>query len=339
MKASEEQAATGGVTAPLKVAICGAGAMGVLFGTTLIKGGNSVTFYDGWQALLDAMKDRTSAIVRTAEGEEEVPVTVKPLDSSKDETGPVDLVMITVKSPMTRDTIRCAVEKGLIGPETIVLTLQGGFDNVDVISELIEDKTRLLYGRTCCSCKAAGFMTIENFALAATTVWALGTAKGEEPSPRAKDVVERVNNSGLPFELTDKAIADRWMMLLYYPTNIAVSAINGLNFKDAWEDEGSRKVLIGLAKECAKVAALEGVDTTEFNEEIAIAAVKKLAEEECPKHMGSMHADIGNKRVTENEATLGALLKFGTKHGIELPYTDVIHGLLHSIEQNYDKRQ
>ena len=313
--------------------------MGVLFGTTLIKGGNSVTFYDGWPVLLEEMKTRTSAIVKTDAGEEEVPVTVKALDSTKEESGAVDLVMVTVKSPMTRDTIRCAVDKGLIGPETIVLTLQGGFDNVDVISELVEDKTRLLYGRTCCSCKAGGIMKIENFALEKTTVWALGTKKGEEPSARVKNVVERINGSGLPFELTDKAIADRWMMLLYYPTNIAVSAINGLNFKDAWDDEGSRKVLIGLAKECAKIAELEGVDTTEFNEEIAIAAVKKLAEEECPKHMGSMHADVSNKRITENEATLGALLKFGAKHNVELPYTDVIHGLLHSIEHNYSKRQ
>ncbi|EAY22353.1 ketopantoate reductase-like protein, putative [Trichomonas vaginalis G3] len=34
--------------ATLKVAIAGAGAMGTLFGTTLLEGGNDVVFFDAW---------------------------------------------------------------------------------------------------------------------------------------------------------------------------------------------------------------------------------------------------------------------------------------------------
>jgi len=60
-----------------------------------------------------------------------------------------------------------------------------------------------------------------------------------------------------------------------------------------------------------------------------------MAEEECPKHQGSMNQDIFNKRQTEIEATAGALLRIAKKHKIELPYTKTIYGLIRAKESNY----
>lgn len=316
----------------IRVCICGAGAMGTLFGTTLIKGGQDVLFLEGWVDLLNELKERKTA-VRIVDGkEEEIPVKVIPIDECP--SNPFDLVIIAVKSSATRETLE-KIAKKAIGPQTVVLTLQGGFDNPDIIAEYMEDPKLLLFGKTACSCTPAGKMKITNFGIASTTVWPLGTKMDEEPSERVKTVVGAVNKSGLPFDLTNMAIPDRWKMLLYYPTNIAVSALVQLPFKLAWEDPKCQDVLINLAKECAQVAKLEGVDEQYFNEEIAIEAVRKLAIEECPNHPGSMLTDRHNKRITECEATNGAELKLAEKHGIDLPYTRTIYGLVHAIESNY----
>lgn len=336
--ASEGQAAA--TNQKIKVAIAGAGAMGTLFGTTLIKGGNDVIFMDAWPVLLEQMKKNPVAARCDPDGKviEEFPVKVFGFDEAPEEA--VDLLIITVKSSDTRSTLEKVTARKLIGPETVVLTLQGGFDNPDVIAEFQTNKELLLFGKTACSSSGAapppdGCMKIKKFAIADTTVWALGTPKDGKCAQRVEDVIQAVNASGLPFNLTPRAIPDRWKMLLYYPANIAFSAAVNLDFKTCWDQKDAQKVLIQLAKECALIAKLEEVDQQYFNEEIAVEAVKVMALEECPAHQGSMNQDVFNQRKTEIEATAGALLRLAEKHKVELPYTETIYGIIKVKEENY----
>lgn len=331
--AGETVKAAGGDKA-LRIAIAGAGAIGTLFGTTLILGGNKVQFYDGWETLLKAMKENPKAVRIENDGtEKEVPVEVLSYDEVPE--GAVDVLWLAVKSSQTRSTLEKL--KKVIGPDTVILTLQGGFDNPDVISEFQTNKKLIMYGRTTCSSKPVQgrMMTIQNFAVAETTVWPFGTESNEQPEQRCVDVVEAINAAGLEMKLTSDAIAERWKMVLYYPANIAYSAIVKKDFLTCWKNQPSCDVLTALAKEVALIAKLEGVDQKLFNEEISIEAVRKLAEEECPQHMGSMHADIENKRITENDATAGFLLKIAQKHNVELPTMKVIYGMINCIENNY----
>jgi len=322
-------------TSPIKVAIAGAGAMGTLFGTQLIKGGNDVIFMDAWPKLIEDMKKNPEAVRVNADGsEEKFPVKVYKYDEAPQE--PFDLIWIVVKSSDTRKTLEMIQSRGMINEKTVVLTLQGGFDNPDVIADFQKNTKLLLFGKTACSSSGTGVcMKIQKFKLESTTVWALGTKKDEQPDPRVVEVVEAVKAAGIPIELTPVAIADRWKMLIYYPANIAVSAIVNLDFGTCWQCEPLKDVLVNLAKECALIAELEKVDPKYFNEEISIEAVKKMAEEECPHHQGSMNQDIFNKRTTEIEATAGALLKLAEKHNKDLPYTKAVYALIRAKETNY----
>jgi 2-dehydropantoate 2-reductase len=309
--------------------------MGTLFGTQLLKGGNEVVFMDAWPKLIEDMQKNPVAVRVNADGtEEEFPVKVYKYDEAPQE--PFDLVWIVVKSSDTRKTLQMIQDRGMINDKTVVLTLQGGFDNPDVIAEFQKNTKLLLYGKTCCSSSGTGTcMKIQKFKLESTTVWALGTGKDEEADPRVKEVIDTMIEAGIPMELTPVAIADRWKMLIYYPANIAVSAIVNLNFGTCWKCEPLKEVLTKLAEECAQIAELEGVDQKYFNKEISIEAVRKMAEEEGPEHQGSMNQDIFNKRQTEIEATAGALLRIAEKHSVDLPYTKTIYGLIKAKESNY----
>jgi len=319
----------------IKVAIAGAGAMGTLFGTQLLKGGNEVVFMDAWPKLIEDMKKNPVAVRVNADGtEESFPVKVYPYAEAPQE--PFDLVWIVVKSADTRKTLEMIQSRGMINDKTVVLTLQGGFDNPEVIAEFQKNKKLLLFGKTACSSSGTGVcMKIQKFKLESTTVWALGTEKDEQPDPRVQEVIAAVHEAGIPIELTPVAIADRWKMLIYYPANIAVSAIVNLDFGTCWKCEPLKEVLIKLAEECAIIAEKEDVDKKYFNKEISIAAVKKMAEEECPHHQGSMNQDIFNKRQTEIEATAGALLRLADKHKVDLPYTKTVYAIIKAKETNY----
>lgn len=70
-----------------------------------------------------------------------------------------------------------------------------------------------------------------------------------------------------------------------------------------------------LADECAEVAEANGVPKDLFNKQIARDTVIDLAKVSAP-HLGSMNADLKNKRVTEIEGTSGALIRMGKEHNI-----------------------
>jgi len=220
----------------IKVAIAGAGAMGTLFGTQLIKGGNEVIFMDGWEKLINDMKQNPVAIRVNADGSEEKFEGVKVYKYTEAPQEAFDLIWIVVKSSDTKKTLQMIKDRGMINDKTVVLTLQGGFDNPDVIAEFQPNTKLLLYGKTACSSSGTGVpMKIQKFKLESTTVWALGSKKNDKADPRVQEIIEVMKEAGIPIELTPVAIADRWKMLIYYPANIAVSAIVNLDFGTCWK--------------------------------------------------------------------------------------------------------
>jgi 2-dehydropantoate 2-reductase len=302
----------------------------------MVKAGLDVTFLDAWPPLLEAMKADPYAERKNTDGTvERVPVKVLPLDEAPSIPG--DLILVTVKTSMTPDTMKRAAARGIIGPSTLVLTFQGGFENPDIIASFLSAEDHCLPAFTSSYCKPAGPMKIENFGINRSTVWPLGVPSTSPAPEPVRAAVDQLNKAGLLFELTPKAVADRWKLLVYYPTNIAVSAVVGLDFGTCWSTPECQELLINLAKECALIAKLEGVDEKEFNEEIAIEVVKELAIDDAI-HAGSMVQDVKNKRITEIEGTNGALLRKAKKHGVaDLPYTRAVYAMIRTREQHYGK--
>ncbi|CAL6113697.1 Ketopantoate_reductase PanE/ApbA family protein [Hexamita inflata] len=306
-----------------KIAIIGAGAMGTLFGTHLLEAGKDVIFYDAWEPLVKERQQNPVATLKYSDHSKEVKVQIKLLDKSHQD--PVDIIIFFVKSSLTKSTIELASQANLIKESTILLTCQGGFENPEFISKYIKP-ANILVGCTTSYCKAFGMMQISNFDIQATTVWPY---KGE-PTAHTQAAVQLM--SSLKLDMTPKAVADIWKMQLYYTSNIAVSAITKKSFGDAFKLPEGELILYNLADECAKIAKLEGVDTSHFNSEVARKAVKDLAVD-CAEHFGSMCADLNAKRVTEIDGTAGALLRKAKQYKVELPFTEAVWALVRVMEQ------
>jgi 2-dehydropantoate 2-reductase len=282
------------------------------------------------------MKKEPFALLSTKEGDEKLPVKVSPFADNKDggfEEG--DLIIVTVKASMTEEVLSKAKAMGLIGKKTILVTCQGGLENEDIMAKYTTVPEHVVVGCTSSFGKSKGPMAIENFGIRATTLWMHNVPSDGKADDTVVDVMEKANKAGINFTLTPQAIAEKWTMLLYYTANIAVSAIVGRSFGTSWENCSGKELLTQLAIECALVAEKEGIDTKLFNKEIAIGAVQKLATVSA-SHGGSMHADLGNKRITEIDATSGALLRKAEKNGLKLPHTNSVYLLLRLMEQTYD---
>ena len=107
----------------MKIAGIGAGGVGGYFGARLAAAGNDVTFVQRGPHL-EAMR-ADGLRVASPLGDVEL-ATVTATENTAD-IGPVDVVLVTVKSGHT-DRAADSI-KALLGPETAVITLQNGIEN------------------------------------------------------------------------------------------------------------------------------------------------------------------------------------------------------------------
>lgn len=125
----------------MKICILGAGALGCALGAALSEAGADVRLLNRSPAQVAAMNADGLAIV-TPDGERRVAVraATRALD-----IGPVDLVVVLVKSFHTREAMAGA--RALLGPHTLLLSLQNGLGHEDILAEFVGVQ-RVLAGKT-----------------------------------------------------------------------------------------------------------------------------------------------------------------------------------------------
>jgi 2-dehydropantoate 2-reductase len=125
----------------VKVGIIGAGALGSAIGGTLVQAGHDFLLVNRDRTHVEAIN--RNGLVMRAEGKDRV-VSIRAAIPSE-AGGPVDLVIVLVKSFHTAEAIRVAI--GLVGPETTMLSLQTGLGHEDIRIHLI-GRDRVIAGKT-----------------------------------------------------------------------------------------------------------------------------------------------------------------------------------------------
>lgn len=116
----------------MKIAVIGAGAMGSLYGGYLSKVSSNVCLVDVWQQHVDVINSEGLCI---EEKDGDVLVHPKAV-SNVSEVGYVDLAIVFVKSILTGDALE--KNRAILGPDTIVMSLQNGYGNVEQIAKYVD---------------------------------------------------------------------------------------------------------------------------------------------------------------------------------------------------------
>ena len=118
----------------LRVAVFGTGGVGGYFGGLLAKAEHDVTFI-ARGAHLNAIQENGLRVESQLDG----PFVVHGnATSNTADVGEQDLVLFTVKMYHNSDALDSL--KPLIGPNTVVLTLQNGIDNGDILAEVVGEE-------------------------------------------------------------------------------------------------------------------------------------------------------------------------------------------------------
>ena len=303
----------------MKIAILGAGSLGSVFGGSLASAGSEVSLISRNAAYVDAVNDHGLVLI---EGSQRRIIEVSATSDPKT-IGLVDLLIVLVKSFDTREAIISA--KSIVGPTTVVLTLQNGLGNEAVIDEEL-GRGFVVAGRTFVGGDAIAPGEIVAGLRGKHTV--IGELDGVVTG-RIKDISALFNKAGIDTEISTNINSVIWGKLLVNVATGAIAGITGLPYGLLYQVSEVHEVALNAVNEAITVAgALEIELSVTDPEQIWQSAGTGLAAEFRTSILQSL--DRGS--ITEVDFINGAVVSAGNKVGVPTPVNSTLVGCIKGIE-------
>ncbi len=298
-----------------KFAVVGSGAVGCYYGGMLAHAGEDVHFV--MRSDLEAVKANG---LRIKTGGREIVLKGVKACATTAEIGPCDVVMIALKA--TANAVLDELIPPLLGPDTVLWTLQNGLGNEEYLAE--RWGAQRVVGATCFVClnrTAPG--VIEHFDKGSISLGDFRSA----PRERTHEIAACLNRAGIEARVVENLITERWRKLLWnIPFNGLTIAAGGITVADVLADEGLRQLARSLIHEARGAAQLLGHVIPEEFAEFQI---------ERSLHMGpykpSSLIDWELGRPVEVEAIWGEPWRQGTAAGASMGRLETLYRLLKSL--------
>ncbi|AQR97464.1 MULTISPECIES: ketopantoate reductase family protein [Clostridium] len=304
----------------MKICMLGAGALGSTIGGTLAKGGSEVYFIDQWEEHINKINEKG---LKLTDGKEDYFVNVKG-KTSPEGIGYADLVIVLVKSFATKTAIENA--SSIIGPNTLVMSLQNGLGNEEVIAEVV-GKERVLGGKT----YVGGVLLEAGYVSAGVKgkYTYIGELDGKM-TERVKAVADEFNKAGLLCEVSDNITGMIWDKLLINVATGALSGITRLPYGGLYDEPRIKACAVAAVQEGINVAKAVGVKLKSEDPEYAWNAA---SEGLPPTFKASILQSIEMGRPTEVTFINGSVVEWGKKYGIPTPVNETLVACVTGIER------
>ena len=313
----------------MKIAMIGSGAAGSVFAAYLRRGGAELTLVDHYRAHMDVCRDRGLLFV-TPEGEELL-TGFHTVENAKD-LDLQDLVILMVKATQTEALIDDL--RGCVGPETVVVSLQNGLGNDELLSRYFPPE-QILYGfgtigtelpepGKCVSKPESG------------VVMRFGAAKKSSLSEKMGVALQScfcVGGCETVFEEDVRPFV--WKKAISNSGYNTLSALLRLKVGDYLEEETGVALLRSVWEEgCAVCKAVTGFDLwPELQEELP------RLKSGFATYYPSMAQDVLiHHRQTEILLLNGAISRYGAEFGVPTPLNDTLTRMILCVQANYEKQ-
>lgn len=300
----------------MKIAVLGAGAMGMLFASKL-SACHDVLLMDrneqkveriARQGITLVEQDGTSAVYRPGAA------------VMGSEQSPAELVVVFVKSMGTRDALQKC--RSLIGENTLLLTLQNGGGHEEEL-ERFAPAQRVLIGTTQHNASVREDGSVFHGGSGHTV---MGSPLGK--SEAAPCAAQAFTQAGFETVVSDNVRAAVWQKLM---TNASLSALTGVfqmpmgfvvDSASAWT------LCERLIEEAVSVARADGVD---FDLQQKIEEVRAVGAR-GPKGITSICADLMHGRMTEVDTISGSVVRAARRLHMAAPCHEIMVLLIHAME-------
>lgn len=300
----------------MRVGIVGAGSLGSLLAAYLALNGEDVSIYDVDAGLVAGVEE--DGIHAVLDGETHV---VTPAATTEpDDVGVVDVVFVCVKAMHTESAVRDA--DPMVGPETVLVTLQNGLMNLDVIEAEYPDNS-VVGGTT-----LLGAQRDERGRVVQTSQGE--TKLGGDDSVAVERTVSLLSAAGLVATAVEHPRTHIWNKQVATVGTKPIAALTGLRDGPLGEFGPTASLMENLVREAERVATELGIEITGDPVEAAYDI--------CREHYDtkpSMLEDVENERRTEIDHINGAIVDYGDEVGVETPYNEAVTALVKGREHGY----
>lgn len=306
----------------MKLAVVGAGAMGGALAAEAALAGNDVHILDVSTELVDKV---------IADGLEirsgDTSVIGRPHATTDASTvGVADVIVLFVKAQHTRSAAETV--KTMRGDSSVVLSLQNGWGNSDVLAEAL-GTDGLVFGVTYHSCSSVGLGVVSHSGRGDTFV---GSYSGGDQAA-AQVAADLLNSSGWNTTVTPAVRIEIWKKLILNAATLPTAALTGLAAGPLGENEATWTVVEQIARESVAVAVAMGLEIDPEERVERIRATLAGA----GNGRASMLQDADAHRKTEIEVINAAVVRAGTATSTPTPLNELLVGLISGLESSWTR--
>jgi 2-dehydropantoate 2-reductase len=237
---------------------------------------------------------------------------------------PVAAVFIGVKSSDTAAAVQDLERSGLVGDNTLVVSLQNGLGNLELIRGAF-GMERSFGGRVIFGAQLTGPGHVH------VAVWAdnvlIGGPETETGKNAGRELAALLTGCGIQTEAVENIEAALWGKVLYNVGLNPLSALLNVPYGELGREENARRLLIQLIEEAFAVAIKEvSLPWSSADEYLEHFFGKLLASTES--HFSSMLQDLDRGRETEIDAITGQVIRRADLLGLPVPVNRVVYALV-----------
>lgn len=301
----------------MRFAILGSGAVGGYFGAKLARSGQDVTFI-ARGAHLDAIR-ATGMEIRSPKLGDFVVRAAAESDTAK--VGPVDVVLVTVKAYDNATALPMLAP--MIGPDTVVLTLQNGVDSVDEVAA-VAGESHVLGGTTYVATALEAPGLIVQTGVHRSIIFGEVFGDRRAVSPRVQAIADVLAAADIQVTRVADALVPIWDKFVYLAAFSGFTGAARLAIGHIWKYPHVQEMFYAASREIAAIAAAEGV-TISANR---FDTLKEYMDTIPPTTRSSLLIDLEQGKRIEVEALQGAAVRRARKHGVPVPIVATLYALL-----------
>lgn len=300
-----------------RIAVVGAGAVGGYYGALLARAGHDVAML-ARGAHLEVMRER-GLWVWSPLGD----FIVKPrVSNDPKDLGTADVVLYAVKTYDNAAALPLVLP--LLGPDTIVLTLQNGVSSADDVGRVV-GASRVLAGPTHIATVLRAPGLIEQTGTYRRIVF--GEVDGEprtEPSPRVAELARVLLDADIEAEPVANALVPIWEKFIYLAPFAAVTGASRQPAGVVWSTPALRSTLEAAFAETEAVARAEGVAIPANLQALLRERMDRLP----PTMRSSLLNDLLARKRIELDALAGDVVRRGARLGVPTPVMSTLAATL-----------
>jgi 2-dehydropantoate 2-reductase len=303
----------------MRIGVIGAGALGLYYGALLQRAGHDVHFLlrRDYRVLVEA-----GLTVTSPQGDFHL-ARINGYRTTA-EIGVVDLVLVGLKAYANEHLVNMA--RPLVGPDTLVLTLQNGLGNEDVLAEAFAPQ-RLIGGVAFLCCNRGEPGVVHHLDQGAIRIAAVDDKGRSDVQRLAKHFI----TAGIPCEVCQDLSKIRWEKLVWNIPFNGLCALTGLATDRLLACPETRRLIKELMQEVVFAANRQGLSAP-INGPVFIDRMLQVTGG-MGAYRPSMMIDRQHGSPLELDAIYGIPLKRAVAVGAAMTRVAMLHALLSATEE------